>query len=151
MNNPRINQRELKFRGWHSKLQRIIPASELVEDQLTITADGRFINVSGSSAVLSVIFPPDKFVPMQYTGLKDKNGVEIYEGDIVRYQFRGPQGEIRNDYVGIVQWDEVNPCFMVQDAKDPNRYDYDFVVCGMVAIEVLGNVHEDAHLLEVPA
>jgi len=57
--------RELKFRAWNNVTKGMISD---VQDELLI------------GAVSSI---PDLFL-MQYTGLKDKNGVEIYEGDIVQ-------------------------------------------------------------------
>lgn len=78
--------REIKFRGWHTLKKRMFSAEEMGRDQLTISPDGRgFVNVSGADTSLSVFITA--MIPMQFTGLRDSDGVEIYEGDIVRFSY----------------------------------------------------------------
>jgi uncharacterized phage protein (TIGR01671 family) len=120
--------REIKFRGWHTTQKEMFSAEEMAADQLALLPTGQFINVSGDSTILSEIYPRDKFIPLQYTGLKDRNGKEIYEGDIVRITIAG--FGIEKDIA--IKWEDgkyTEPMF-----EDYHR-------------EVIGNIYEDPELL----
>ncbi|HHT6633994.1 TPA: YopX family protein [Listeria monocytogenes] len=90
----------------------------------------------------------DDVLLMQYTGLKDKNGKKIFEGDIVA--FSEDDFHVFNSQVEYFSEDGY-PAF---DIKVPSTYYFDSNVfsevsmSGLYEIEVIGNIHENPELLE---
>lgn len=90
---------------------------------------------------------PDKYVLMQSTGLKDKNGVEIFEGDVVLFSVSDGFDHLV-DEKAVIQTSECHSgliCKLV-DLDLEYRIYYDPVF--HTDYEVIGNVYENSELLE---
>ena len=146
--------REIKFRMWHKEQKKMYSAEELGEDQMTLMPDGRgFANISGASTKLSQIDNGRKTIPFQYTGLKDKNGKEIYERDVVRcfyetWDFRTDRREPELldrawiNGITYVEWNDCGGWYPFVDNDDGMPYP------DTELSEVIGNIYENPELLE---
>ena len=126
--------REIKFRAWHKK-DKIMWFPTMIEI-------GDLLDNAVYSYPKGNIVPhyPNECILMQHTGLKDKNGVEIYEGDIVR----------DNNTIEVVVYQA--PSFVM---KKPIKRGFSkrwsmFVRCPKYNQfeEVIGNIYENPELLD---
>ena len=136
--------REVKFRVWNKVEKRYRRIVRLNYD------DGELVSIT--------VYDPDDFAPTilplervileQSTGLKDKNGEEIYDGDIVKcYSRRKLIGEyqvIWNEDCGGFECESLKP---LVDGGD--RMLRDIRVFNEISIQfrVIGNIHENPELL----
>lgn len=133
--------KELKFRVWHTKLGHYLKDNEfyIEQDGSVYSAfesyDDKVINTNYIENFSQDDFDEGYVIVEQYTGIKDKNGKEIYEGDIVEYDWY-----IRNDKSYRVKEKVVFDDMGARLRNDRIRN------CSNV--EVIGNIHENDNLLE---
>jgi len=125
--------REIKFRAWDKTRSRMMWGNS----NLVIALSGHMWWDFGGD--LRVVIQDD-YILMQYTGLLDKIGVEIYEGDIVRYTHEHLDAPV--DFSVVFG----NGAF-IQHRFD-NRADDD-IWYDWYDIEVIGNIFENPELSEV--
>lgn len=141
--------RETKFRGWDTKEKRMLSPEELSASDVYLDVEsGHLIDVSHRYPDGSIeIRDYNRHIPLQYTGLKDKNGKEIFEGDIVAIDmWQGNEhGYISED--GVIQWYEESSAFkwFSGDPSDGNNYWLSHA--DAKRREVIGNIYENPELL----
>jgi len=129
--------REIKFRAWDTQAKCML--------------GGGGMQLNATTGELNHL-PP--VIPMQYTGLKDKNSKEIYEGDIlrcesnyVRLQTNEPTGEKSIKFYEVIWYEtmwstrDIAKNYTTKLATPPSLWAHYY--------EVIGNIYENPELLEV--
>jgi len=124
--------REIKFRGKRIDNGKWVYGSLIIEEDPITDALKYFIKPF--NFLRGKIVAP-KTVG-QYTGRKDKNGKEIYEGDIVRYS---------DGYTAVVVWKDTGfGLEFIEQVENPRTWYY--LPNGDV-LEILGNIYENPELI----
>ncbi len=135
-------QREIKFRAWWQPVK-------LEYHKGKITNPPKMLQVSDDSGTKTGLDccgyanQGQNVILMQYTGLKDKNGKEIYEGDIVNLI---PDGYVKE--LATVEWDNDNASWIYRRISQLELVNKRGVYVKWKPIEVIGNIHENPELLE---
>ena len=119
-----------KFRAWHKPTESIREVESIDFRRELFDLAGGEIDQESWDIVL-----------MQATGLQDKNGVDIFEGDIIK---TGETLDWLNEDIGVIRF--LDGAFFI----DYHNLDTEFDYIGNISlpIEVVGNIYENSELLE---
>lgn len=124
------SQRIIKFRAWDKKNKNMVFSPDLHDHEQAVS----FFSILEDNADF---FSDDDCILQQYTGLKDKNGKEIYEGDIVNHLFYKE--------IGQVIWNEKSArfVFLFKDGSKDKIFQVD-----KESFEIIGNIYENPELIK---
>ena len=134
------NMREIKFRAWSTQSKRIFPVRRIQFEPDRYSNDGYVWLESSQNPSDDGQVDITLVNLMQYTGLKDKNGKEIYEGDIVRHHLRD-NAPFVGDTEFSVSWYKNGWHLSWADGISQPFECPEFY-------EVIGNIYENPELLE---
>jgi uncharacterized phage protein (TIGR01671 family) len=131
--------REIKFRAWDKKNKRWV-SKDYEEEAFEIYLDGKFLGLAGE---IDRDWNDD-YILMQYTGLKDKNGKEIYEEDIVKIIEHNYHCGGYSIVKGIVRWSDKRCGFFVYPISEGFKKYY-----RMSDVDkAIGNIYENPELIK---
>ena len=122
-----------KFRAWLKNDKEMIDVRVIDWNNMIVDSFSPYIEI-----------PLEKVILMQSTGLKDKNGKEIFEGDILAV-------ETDDEVINVkVFWDKKHALYMFESKKfNEEELLAELAEDNAYPFEVIGNIHENQDILEV--
>lgn len=132
--------REIKFRAWDGKrMLNNVGFHPFIIQALWRDPDNGYKEGEDGAYIISPAFT--QYILMQFTSLKDKNGKEIYEGDLIE----GHLFDKRVPTMGTVRYHVAHSCYVNENLAGLTP------LSRIDAIEVIGNIYETPELLNSQA
>lgn len=127
--------REIKFRAWDREIEEWTNYS-------ISNINGNIIDFyNKETGFWESDREGERFTLCQYTGLKDKNDREIYEGDIVRTV-------VFSKWIGVAKYSDKNQAFVFECIDKNYRGNIVFMSQFDQGFKILGNIYENPEMLE---
>ena len=137
--------REIKFRAWSEDTLEMVQVARLDIKEETIHYENGIKSINREQE-LGFWWKP--YVLMQYTGFKDKNGVEIYEGDIVKVISGYGWEDISDVIFGLTNKRYGSyPAFCMPRVETESNSFSEVFDSGDYEVEVIGNIYQNKDLL----
>lgn len=130
--------REIKFKIWDKTRNKMLTSNC---GKFLLTQEGKAMFHMDGDNPLEPIIDQIEYEVLQYTGLKDKNGKEIYEGDIVEVIF---SGKLR---IFQVVFDLSELDFKATNGKEHYGNNFEYLTC-CDEVRIIGNIYENPELLK---
>lgn len=140
--------REIKFRAWDEKYKQFADYEEIEECLSCQNRDGwKSSDGMGCCFGINAVELLADCIVEQYTGLKDKNGKEIYEGDIVEEDIDFNSKMTDGTFRYKVYWNEDELCWSLYPISSESIHNDLWELNS--SRRVIGNIHENPELLGV--
>ncbi|KAB2275169.1 hypothetical protein F9B63_07450 [Staphylococcus epidermidis] len=131
----------IKFRAWDKDREYM---GYTDKDLIVCFGDNGNVDVTDVSNIYATCEYMQNFELMRSTGLIDKNGIEIYEGDIVEFKY--PYDK-RIKTKGVIVRNDNKACFGISMKETTEQYEL-YRITAENYLTVIGNVHQNPELLE---
>lgn len=123
--------REIKFRIWLKEKKQMIR-------DIHICPEYGWLVMSDNDALEEICgrFSEKELIWMQYTNLKDKNGVEVYEGDKVMFDYEWT----KPDEIGVINWNKDTASFQIKGHIPSSSMKH------LDRMKVIGNIYENGDM-----
>lgn len=123
-----------RYRAWDKEFKEMVQVDALVFEEQIIKATYKNGNVVKEDL--------KNYVLMQSTGLTDKNGKEIFEGDILKVTDE-------HSWLEVVSFSEKKAMFVSKEIGFPESPLWELFNTVLFEIEIIGNIYENPELAEV--